>query len=120
MRIEPPATNSGVAGQAVALGVAGHAALQALPSGLTVAQKEEFFGIVIAGLQLSASAQTGLHVTVGAELPSVVAVAAAGFPGVRRSRVAGKEAGGVIARSGIGGIRPVAVEALGPHMAPVA
>jgi hypothetical protein len=87
MGIEPAAAQGRVAGKAIALGVTRRAALQVLSRRLSVTHKEELLGIVISGVELALGAQSRLHMAVGAELGGIVAVAAAGFPGVRRCRM---------------------------------
>ena len=70
-------------GEAVALGMAGHAALQVLPRRLAMTQQEGLLGIMVAGVQLTSSTKARLHMTVSAELAGVVTVAAVCFPRVR-------------------------------------
>ena len=118
--IEAPASQRRMAGQTIAFGMTGDAALQILSRRLTVPQEEGTAGIMIPGVQLSSSAQAGIHVTISAELGAVVAVAAVGLARVGRRWVPGEKARRVIARRRIGGVRAVAVEALWTHMTALA
>jgi len=85
-----------------------------------VVQQEVLLGIVVAAIQSPLGAEARVHVTVGAELASVVAITAIGLASVRRRRMPGEEPGWVIPRRGVGRIGPVAVETLWPHMAALA
>ena len=84
MGIEPAAALSRVTAEAIALRMAGDAALEVLPRGLAVVQQEELLGIMVTGIQWSLGGQARVDMTLGAELTGVVAVAAAGLPGVHR------------------------------------
>ena len=111
VRVESPAAHGRVAGQAVALGMAGDAALQILACRLTVIEQEGLLGVVIAAVsKLAGRDEAGVHVAVGAELPLVVAVAAGALPAVGRGRVTGEEARRVVARRRGRRLRPVARE----------
>src|SRR5688572_10987039 len=79
MRIEATATLGRVAAEAVPFGVTGDAALQVLARRLPVTQQKRPLRVVVPGVQCPSSTQPGLHMAVGAELSSVVAVAATGF-----------------------------------------
>lgn len=118
--IETPATLCRVAGKAVALRMAGNAALQILAGGLSMTQEEDSLGIVITAVELPLSAEPALDVAVGAELARVVAVTAGGLSRVGRRGVAGEEPRRVIARCRIGRIGTVTVETLGAHVTPLA
>ena len=112
VRVESPAAHGRVAGQAVALGVAGDAALQILACRLTVIEQEGLLGVVIAAVsKLAGRDEAGVQVAVGAELPLVVAVAAGALPAVGRGRVTGEEARRVVARRRGSRVRPVAGQA---------
>ena len=82
VRIEPPSALSRVAGKTVPLGMAGDAALEILSRRLTVTQQERALGIVIPRAERSFRGETGAHVTVGAKLSRIVAIAATRLPGV--------------------------------------
>ena len=120
MGIEATASQCRVAGETVPFGVTGDAALQILTRRLTMPQEKGTPGIVITCVQLSSSAQPGIHVAVSTELRVVVAVAAIRFPRVGRSWVPGEKARRVITRRRIGGVGAVAVEALWTHMTALA
>ena len=115
--VKPPAAYHRMAGETIAFRVAGDAALQVLARGLAVIQQEELLGIVIPCIQWSLRGQSGVDMTVGAELTGVVAVAAAGLPGVGCRRVTGQKAGRVVSRCRVGRVGAVAVETLGTHVA---
>jgi len=109
VRVESPAADSRVAGQAVALGMAGDAALQILACRLTVIEQEGLLGVVIAPVSKPGGRdEAGVQVAVGAELPLVVAVAAGALTAVGRRRVSGEEAHWVVARCRGSRVRPVA------------
>ena len=75
--VEPSAALRGVAGQTVPLGVTRNAALQILAGRLTMVQKKFRLGIVVSGTpQAVPRAETGVEMTVGAELRLVVTVGA--------------------------------------------
>ena len=83
--IEPPASQGRVAGEAVSLGMAGYAALEILSSRLAVAQDERLLGIVVSRVERAFRGEPGAHVTVGAKLACIMAIAAAGLPRICRS-----------------------------------
>jgi hypothetical protein len=118
--IKPPSRQRRMAGETIPFRVTSHAALQVLPCGLAMAEQEEPLGIMIAAVQLPSSTEPGLDMAIGTELARVVAVTARGLPGVRRRGVPGEESRRMVAGRGIGGIRPVAVETLRPHMTTLA
>jgi hypothetical protein len=120
MGVEPAASQRRVAGETVPLGVARHAALEVLSRRLTVAQEERALGVVVSRAERSFGGEPRAHVTVGAELAGIVAIAAARLTGVCRSRMAGEEAGRMVAWRRVGRIGSVAVETLGPDMAAAA
>ncbi|MDQ3207366.1 MAG: hypothetical protein M3Q37_02060 [Gemmatimonadota bacterium] len=105
-----------MAAEAVALRVAGDTALEILPRRLAVAQDEPLLGIVESRIEPPSRGEPGAHVTVGAKLPGVVAITAARLPAICRGGVAREEAGRMIARRGVRGVGPVAVETLRPDM----
>lgn len=88
MGVEPPAAESRMAGETVALGVAGNTAFQVLAGSLAVTQQEELFGVMVAAAERGPRRHAGLHVTVGAKLPGIMAIAATRFAGVGRGRMA--------------------------------
>lgn len=114
--IEPLSRPSRVAAEVVALRVAGDTALEILPRRLAVAQDEPLLGIVESRIEPPSRGEPGAHVTVGAKLPGVVAITAARLPAICRGGVAREEAGRMIARRGVRGVGPVAVETLRPDM----
>jgi hypothetical protein len=120
MGIEASAAQGGVAGETVALGVAGHAALQVLSGGLAVTENEGSFSVVIPCVQGSSSRESGLDMAVGAELTGVVAIAAAGLPGIGRGRMAGEEASGMVARRRVRGSWTMTIETLGSNVTALA
>ena len=120
MGVEPPPALRRVAGQTIPLGMAGHAAFQILPRGLAMVQGEVLLRIVIAAVQRALSAETGVHMALGAELAGIMTVAAIRLSRVGRCRVPGEKSGGMIPGSGISRIGPVAVKTLGPHVAALA
>lgn len=120
VRTEASASERRMAGETVALRMTRDATLQILPRRLTVAQEKGAPRIVIPCVQLSSSAQSGIHVAVSTELGVVVTVAAVGLPRVGRSWVPGEKAGRVITRRRVGGVGAVAVEALWTHMTALA
>ena len=96
--------------------MAGHTALEILSRRLAVAQQERPLGIVVSRVERPLCGEPGVHVTVGAKLARIVAIAAAGLPGICRGGMTGKEAGRMVAGCRIGGIGPVAVETLRANM----
>ena len=120
VRIEPPSPQSRVAGETVPLGMAGHAALEILSRRLAVAKKERPLGIVVSRVERSSRGEPGAHVTVGAKLGRIVAVAAAGLPRICRGGMTREEARGMVAGRRIGSVGPMAVEALRADMAAAA
>ena len=112
MGIEAAATDRSVTSQAVALDVTADARFQVLARSLPVTQREEPFGVVIAGgAEWGTGGEPRGGVTADAEAPGVVAIAAAVLSRIRRRWVARQETGRVISRAACGG-RPVAVEAV--------
>ena len=120
VRIEAPASKCRMAGETVPFRMTRNAAFQVLSRRLTVPQEKGTSRIVIPGVQLSSCAQPRIDVAVSTELRVVVAVAAIGLPGVGRRWVPGEKPSRVITRRAVGGVRPVAVEALRPHMTALA
>ena len=116
VRVYVPAADRRVAGEAVALGVAADAGLEALARRPTMPRDEELVRVVIAVAQRPLRRETGPRVTASAELPGVVAVAAGGLARVRRRRVTRQEAGWVIPGRA-GGVGPVALEAVVAYVA---
>ncbi|HZA98112.1 MAG TPA: hypothetical protein VE399_05000, partial [Gemmatimonadales bacterium] len=109
-----------MAGEAVAFGVAGDAALEILPRSLAVTQEERPLSIVVASVQLPPGAEAAPHVTISAELALVVAVSAGGLAGVGGSRMPGQEPCRVVPGGGIRRVRAMAVETLRLHVTPLA
>src|SRR5262245_53885862 len=103
-------------GQAVALGVAADARLQALTRRLAVPGDEETPGVVVAGSQDVDRNQPGSLVAGRAERPRVMAIAARGLARIRGCRVAREEPVRVIAAAGGCGIGTMALEAIGANM----
>ena len=113
VRVEIAASNSGVAGETVPLGMTGDAALQILTSGLTMVQKELRLGIVVPrASQAVPGAQPGADVTVGAELRLVVAVGAGLVSRVCRGRMGRQESGRMVPGARIRRVGPVTIQAL--------
>jgi hypothetical protein len=120
MGVEPPAAQGGVAGEAVAFGVAGNAALQVLPSGLSVPKQERSLGVMIACVEPTSSGEPRADMAGGAELTGVVAIAATGLPGVGGGRMTGEKAGGMVARSRVRRGRTMTIETLGTDVTALA
>ena len=75
---------------------------------------------MVAGVEPSLRGEPGADVTIGAELAGIVAVGAARLARVCCRRMPGEEAGRMVPRRRIGGIRAVAVQALRTDMAAAA
>lgn len=120
MGVEPPPAQSRVAGETVTLGMAGDAALEILSRRLAVAQQERPLGIVVSRVERPFRREPGVHMTVGAKLTRVVAIAAARLPGICRGGMTREEAGRMVAGRRIGCVGPVAVETLRSDMAAAA
>ena len=80
MRIEAATPQGRVTGETVSLGMTCDAALEILSCRLTMAQQKGTPRIVITCVQLSSSAQPGIHVAVSTKLSVVVAVTAVRLP----------------------------------------
>jgi hypothetical protein len=117
MRVEPAASDRGVAGKAVTLGMARDAAFEVLSCSLAVSQEERPLGVVVPRIQRAPRGQSGLDVAACAELTRVMAITTAGLARVGGRWVKGEKAGRVIARRGVGGIGTVTIEALGTDVA---
>ena len=119
MRIEPPAAQCGVTGQAVALGMAADARFESLARRLPMAHHEESPGVVIARTQHTPPRrrQSRPRVTARTERAHVVAIAAGRFARIRGSGVTRDESVRVIAGAARAGVRPVTVQAVGAHVA---
>ena len=105
-----------VTGEAIALGVAGDAALQALARRLAVPQREGLLGVVEASLQPRRGHDTGLPMAILTERLGVVAIRAGALASIRLGRVAREEAGRVVTPDAGGGIGPVTVETVVPRV----
>lgn len=116
--IEAPTPQRGMAGEAVALGMAGHTAFQVLACGLSVIQEKGLLRIMKAAAPKQAGRdQSRADMAVGAELSLVVAVVARAFPAVCCGGMYGEKAGRMVPRRCIGPARPVTLEALRPSVA---
>jgi hypothetical protein len=93
MRIHLERSNLRVALRAIALFVAGRAALHALAGGLAVTQQPERLGIVEARLHAAARAHAGLLVATLAEHGRIVATRALEVAAVRRAGMTSQEVG---------------------------
>jgi hypothetical protein len=111
--IEAPAAPSGVTSEAIALGVAADTGFQTLPRRLSMADQEEFLGVVETRAQRTLGYEAGLLVTGCTEARRTVTVRAGRLAGVSRRRMTGEETGRVIASDGGSGWA-VAIETLGP------
>jgi hypothetical protein len=120
MGVEPAASHRRVTGETVTLGMAGDAALEVLSRRLAVAQQERPLGIVVSRVERPFRGEPGVHVTVGAKLTRVVAIATAGLPGICRGGMTREKAGRMVAGRRIGSVGPVAVETLRANMAAAA
>ena len=115
--VEPAASQRRVAGETVTLGMAGDAALEILSRRLAVAQQERPLSIVVSRVERPFRGEPGVHVTVGAKLTRVVAIATAGLPGICRGGMTREKAGRMVAGRRIASVGPVAVETLRANMA---
>ena len=116
--IEPPPALRRVTGETVPLGVAGNAALEALPRGLAVIEDEGLLRIMKADASEPAWCdQSRVHMAVGAELSLVVAFIARAFPTVRGGGMCREEPGRMVARRRICRAGTMALEARWPSVA---
>ena len=116
VRIEAAAAERRMTREAVALGVAGGAALQTLPGGLPVPGNERSARIVIAGAQRAVAHQAGRGMARLTKTAGVVTIGAARFATVGGGRMALHESHGVITGRTRGGVRAVALQAIGAHV----
>src|SRR5215475_2941924 len=97
MGIERPAGDGGVTLETVPLRVTRDAGFQTLSRRLSMPGAEGSIRVVVSRIHRPTRYQSGLLMAAGAELRVVVAVAAIGFSGVSRGRVASQESRSVIA-----------------------
>ena len=106
-----------VAAHAVRHGVAGDAALEALPRRLPMAGGEEPLRVMVTGIERHVhGGEPRAYVAAGAELLGIVAVAAGGGALIGLRRVAREEAHAVVPGRPVRRVGHVAVEALRPRM----
>ena len=115
--VEPPSAERRVAGEAVALGVARDAGLEALARRLPVTDEEELLRVVITRPHHTCRHEASLGVARRAETADAVTIAARGLAPIRRRGVPAQEPRRVVSGTR-GGDRPMAVEALGADVTP--
>lgn len=112
VRIDVPAAQCRMAGEAVLLDVTPDACLQALAGGLAMPGAEENVEVVVSSPQLAASThESRRRMTRGTETGGVVAVAAVGLTAVCRGRMARQEPARMVARRSRG-VRAVTLQAV--------
>lgn len=111
--IEPATAPRRVAGEAIALGVAADAGLQALPRCLSMPDQEELLRVMKTGAQRPLGHQARLLVTGRAEPGRAMTVRARALSRIGCRRMTGEETGRMIATHRRGGWS-MAIEAFGP------
>ena len=101
-----------MAGEAVPFGVTRHARFEILAGGLTVANNERLFRVMIPGPQGAISGESCRNMTGRTERSGIVTIAARRFTRVRRGRVGHKESLTVIPSSRIAGRWAMTVQAV--------
>ncbi len=107
-----------MAGEAVSFGVTRHARFEILAGGLTVANNERLFRVMIPGPQGAISGESCRNMTGRTERSGIVTIAARGFPRVGGGRVGHKESLTVVPSSRIAGRWAMTVQTVLSGMTP--